>query len=149
MDYPLLLRKVSQRAAELTNNESAFVTTGAAGGVILSAAAAICGPDEEKLEQLPHVESFEKNEILMFDGKFHEIIPYWKLTGLTGAKIVSVEPTVEAMVNAVNEKTAAVFLFPATLYEEGIPTCEEVIPGIEKDRSYHYCGRCCPASTKL
>ena len=40
----------------------------------------------------------------MFDGKFREIIPYWRLTGLTGAKIVSVEPTVEAMVNAVNEK---------------------------------------------
>ena len=132
VDYPLLLQKVSERAAELTNNESAFVTTGAAGGVILSAAAAMCGPDEKKLDQLPHVESFEKNEILMFDGKFREIIPYWRLTGLTGAKIVSVEPTVEAMVNAVNEKTAAVFLFPATLYEEGIPTCEEVIPELKK-----------------
>ena len=36
------------------------------------------------------------------------------------------------MVNAVNEKTAAVFLFPATLYEEGIPTCEEVIPELKK-----------------
>ena len=102
------------------------------GGVILSAAVAICGPDEKKLDQLPHVENFEKNEILMFDGKLREIIPYWKLTGLTGAKIVSVEPTVEAMVNAVNEKTAAVFLFPATLYEEGIPTCEEVIPELKK-----------------
>lgn len=68
----------------------------------------------------------------MFDGKFREIIPYWRLTGLTGAKIVSVEPTVEAMVNAVNEKTAAVFLFPATLYEEGIPTCEEVIPELKR-----------------
>ena len=100
VDYPLLLQKVSERAAELTNNESAFVTTGAAGGVILSAAAAMCGPDEKKLDQLPHVESFE--------------------------------PTVEAMVNAVNEKTAAVFLFPATLYEEGIPTCEEVIPELKK-----------------
>lgn len=60
VDYPLLLQKVSERAAELTNNESAFVTTGAAGGVILSAAAAMCGPDEKKLDQLPHVESFEK-----------------------------------------------------------------------------------------
>ena len=41
VDYPLLLQKVSERAAELTNNESAFVTTGAAGGEILSAAAAM------------------------------------------------------------------------------------------------------------
>lgn len=132
VDYHELLKKVNEKAAELTHNESAFVTTGAAGGLILSAAAAICGPDEKRLDQLPHVENFQKNEILMFDGKFREIIPYWGLTGLTGAKIVAVEPTVDAMVNAVNEKTAAVFLFPATLYEEGIPTCEEVIPALKK-----------------
>ena len=80
---------------------SPFLDAGAAG---------IHGPDEKKLDQLPHVESFEKNEILMFDE-------FKRLTGL-----VFCEPTVEAMVNAVNEKTAAVFLFPATLYEEGIPT---------------------------
>lgn len=132
VDYHELLKKVNEKAAELTHNESAFVTTGAAGGLILSAAAAMCGPDEKRLDQLPHVENFQKNEILMFDGKFREIIPYWGLTGLTGAKIVAVEPTVDAMVNAVNEKTAAVFLFPATLYEEGIPTCEEVIPALKK-----------------
>lgn len=128
VDYPSLLKAVCKRAAELTNNEGAFVTTGAAGGVILSAAACMCGADKEKLAKLPRVKEFEKNEILMFKGEFLEEIPYWKLVGLTGAKIVLVEPTVEAMVNAVNEKTAAVYLFSATLYEEGIPTCEETIP---------------------
>ena len=56
VDYPLLLRKVSQRAAELTNNESAFVTTGAAGGVILSAAAAICGDVYQR--QLRDIKAF-------------------------------------------------------------------------------------------
>lgn len=132
IDYSALLEAVCKRAAEITNNEAAFVTTGAAGGVILSAAACMCGSDEEKLAKLPHTEDFEKNEILIFDGNFRKEIPYWKLIGLTGAKIVVVEPTVEAMVNAVNEKTAAVFLFSATLYEEDIPTCEEVIPALKK-----------------
>lgn len=50
------------------------------------------------------------------------------MIGLTGAKIIAVEPTAEAMDKAVNERTAAVFLFPSTLYEEGIPSCEEIIP---------------------
>ncbi|MDY3919153.1 MAG: aminotransferase class V-fold PLP-dependent enzyme [Candidatus Limivivens sp.] len=132
VDFPRLLELVCERAAQLTHNEAAFVTTGAAGGVILSAAACICGPDESRLDQLPHVEQFEKNEILMFDGKFREIIPYWKLAGLTGARIVPVAPSAEAMLQAVNERTAAVFLFPATLYEEGIPTCEQVIPALKE-----------------
>ena len=131
VDIFQLMDAVCERAAELTNNEAAFVTTGAAGGLILSAAACICGPDEKKLDQIPHLEQFEKKEILIFDGKFRELIPYWKLTGLTGAVIVPVEPSVEAMLEAVNERTAAVFLFPATLYEEGIPTCEEVIPALK------------------
>lgn len=133
VDYPLLLEKVCQRAASLSRNESAFVTTGAAGGVILSAAAVLCGADEKKLDELPHTENLEKQEILVYDGKFREIIPYWKLIGLTGAKIVPVEPSLEAMVNRVNEKTAAVFLFPAPLYEQGIPTCEEVIPALKEE----------------
>ncbi|MDO5423898.1 MAG: aminotransferase class V-fold PLP-dependent enzyme [Eubacteriales bacterium] len=132
VDIHELLDKVCERAAVLTKNEAAFVTSGAAGGVILSAAACMCGPDEAKLGLLPHAEELAKNEILLFDGKFREEIPYWRLTGLTGAKIVAVEPSVEAMLEAVNERTAAVFLFPATLYEEGIPTCEEVIPALKE-----------------
>ena len=77
---------------------------------------------------IQHVDDITKNEILLFDGKFRQQIPYWKLIGLTGAKIIAVEPTAEAMDKAVNERTAAVFLFPSTLYEEGIPSCEEIIP---------------------
>ena len=128
VDYLHLLDVVCERAAKLTNNDAAFITTGAAGGVILSAAACICEMKGEKLDRIPHVEDITKNEILLFDGKFRQQIPYWKLIGLTGAKIIAVEPTAEAMDKAVNERTAAVFLFPSTLYEEGIPSCEEIIP---------------------
>ena len=56
------------------------------------------------------------------------------MIGLTGAKIIAVEPTAEAMDKAVNERTAAVFLFPSTLYEEGIPSCEEIIPVLKSKR---------------
>lgn len=132
IDLGELLTAVCQKVAEMTNNEAAFITSGAAGGVILSAAACICGTDTEKLDQLPHIENFEKNEIVMFQGEVRDIIPYWKLTGLTGAKIVAAEPTVDGILNAVNEHTAAVFLFPASLYERDLPKCEEVIPALKK-----------------
>lgn len=132
VDINQLLTLVCEKAAELTKNDAAFVTTGAAGGVILSAAASICGPDPEKLDQLPHVDTFEKNEIVMFDGAVREIIPYWKLSGLTGAKIIGAKPTVEGILEAISEKTAAVFLFPATLYEADLPVCEEVIPALKE-----------------
>lgn len=132
IDLEELLTAVCNKAAVLTNNEAAFVTTGAAGGVILSAASCICGLDIEKLDKLPHVEEFERNEIIVFDGAFLQIVPYWKLIGLTGAKIVRVEPTIEGILEAINEHTAAVFLFPSSLYEADLPKCEEVIPILKK-----------------
>lgn len=132
VDMGELLDKVCARAAKLTKNEGAFITTGAAGGVILSAAACICKTDEKLLDQIPHLENVERKEILVFDGPFLNLIPYWKLIGLTGAVIRKVEPTAEAMLEAADDRTAAVFLFPATLYEKGIPTCEEVIPKLKE-----------------
>ena len=85
VDYLHLLDVVCERAAKLTNNDAAFITTGAAGGVILSAAACICGNEGEKLDRIPHVEDITKNEILLFDGKFRQQIPYWKLIDYRGS----------------------------------------------------------------
>lgn len=132
VDMGKLLDRVCGYAAELTRNEAAFVTTGAAGGIILSAASCVCGTEETLLDRIPHLEELERKEILIFHGDFLELIPYWKLIGLTGAVIRKVEPSVERMLEAVNERTAAVFLFPATLYEKGIPTCEEIIPRLKE-----------------
>ncbi|HHV09232.1 MAG TPA: hypothetical protein GXX75_02990 [Clostridiales bacterium] len=123
---------VCQRAACLTKNDAAFVTSGAAGGLILSVAACICGDDTEKMEMLPNVEGLPKNEVLIYDGAFHELAPYWKLIRLTGARLVFVPPSVDAIKGAVNEHTAAFVLFPASLYEKGIPTCEESIPELKR-----------------
>lgn len=132
VDMDRLLTAVCEKAAKLTNNAAAFVTTGAAGGVILSCAACLCGPDPQKLDLLPHADAFERNEIVIFEGAVREIIPYWKLSGLTGAKIAGAKPTVEGMLKAVGRKTAAVLLFPATLYEADIPSCEEIIPALKE-----------------
>lgn len=138
VDMDCLLDQVCARAAEITGNEAAFVTTGASGGVILSAAAcmvegSMSGASEEVLlECFPDASAFEKNEFLVFDGEFLESVPYWKLLKLTGGKVVPVKPVLDGIREAVTGRTAAFVLFPSPLYERGIPTCEEAIPVLKE-----------------
>lgn len=132
VEYEKLRDAVCEKAAELTKNEVAFVTTGASAGLELSVAASMCLDCTENMDLLPDTSTFLKNEILVVDGDVLNIIPYWKLIGLTGAKIIKVKPDIEAVKAAVCEKTAACVLFPASVYENGIPTCEELIPVIKE-----------------
>jgi len=131
VDMGELMDAVCARTAALTRNEAAFVTSGAAAGVILSAASALCGLDESLHDQLPFTGSFPKNRILIFDGAYRKMIPYWRLIAMTGATIVPVAPTVEAMIAAADETCAAAFLFAGSLYEKDVPCCEEAIPKLK------------------
>lgn len=138
VDMDHLLDQVCARTAEITGNEGAFVTTGASGGVILSAAACMVEgsmpetPREILLENFPDGSAYQKNEFLLFDGEFLESVPYWKLLRLTGGKVITVKPTLSGIREAVTERTAAFVLFPSPLYERGIPTCEEAIPVLKE-----------------
>lgn len=131
VDIPEMIECVGKRAAELTHNEAAHVTTGAAGGVVLSAVACMCGCDEEKLNLLPNTDDIQHRDILLYEGEYLNLIPYWKLIRYTGARIRLVKPNVQAMLDEVNERTAAVFLFPGRLYETGVPACEDTIPALK------------------
>ena len=132
IEYEKLRDAVCEKAAQLTNNEAAFVTTGASAGLELSAAACMSLDSAGNLDMLPETSAFSKNEILVMDGDVLDIIPYWRLTGLTGAKIIKVKPDVESIKAAVCERTAACMLFPTSVYERGIPTCEELIPVLKE-----------------
>lgn len=132
IEYEKLRDAVCEKAAQFTRNEAAFVTTGASAGLELSVGACMCLDHDEYIDMLPDTSSFTKNEIIVIDGDVLNIIPYWKLTGLTGAKIMKVMPDAESLKAAVNEKTAACVLFPASVYEKGIPTCEEIIPVLKE-----------------
>lgn len=131
VDMGKLMDAVCERAAALTRNEAAFVTSGAAAGVVLSAASCLCGLDEALHDRIPFAADFPKNRILIFDGAFRKMIPYWRLIGMTGAEIVPVAPSVEAMIAAADEKCAAAFLFAGSLYERDVPGCEEAIPKLK------------------
>jgi L-seryl-tRNA(Ser) seleniumtransferase len=131
VDMKLLTDAVCRRAALLTRNEAAFVTSGAAAGVVLSAASCLCGLDEALHDRIPFAGDFPRNRVLVFDGAFRKMIPYWRLIGMSGAEIVPVEPTVEAMIRAADDRCAAAFLFAGSLYERDVPPCEEAVPRLK------------------
>lgn len=132
IEYEALRNAVCEKAAQLTQNEAAFVTTGASAGLELSAGACMCLGREENMDMLPDTSSFSRNEIIVINGDVLHIIPYWRLTGLTGAKIIKVKPDIRYIKEAVCKKTAACVLFPASFYEKGIPSCEEIIPVLKE-----------------
>ena len=63
IDVVDMQRAVSARIAELTHNEAAYVTSGAAAGLALVTAALITGTDEAKAERLP-----------LPDGPLHDVL---------------------------------------------------------------------------
>lgn len=65
LDMNELQSKVGARLAELTRNEAAYVTSGAAAGLVLATGACIAGTDPAKIAKLPQVGDALKNEIII------------------------------------------------------------------------------------
>lgn len=122
-----LQKKVGEKIAELTKNEAAYVSCGAAAGLALSTAACITGLDPSKCAQLPYTDGM-KNEIII-----HKMnrSGYDFAIRQAGGKIVEIgteEGTSEEdMENAINEKTAAIFYFYNITRMKGLVPLEKGI----------------------
>ncbi|MCH8110019.1 MAG: aminotransferase class V-fold PLP-dependent enzyme, partial [Chloroflexi bacterium] len=108
--------------AELTGAEAGFVCSGAAGGLILQAAAVVAGSDPKKMAQLPNTDGL-KNEIIIH--RSHRF-PYDQSYRSVGANFVEVGDgrrchpwQLEA---AFTENTAAVaYLFSPFVSRRAVP----------------------------
>ncbi|HCI86337.1 MAG TPA: L-seryl-tRNA selenium transferase, partial [Dehalococcoidia bacterium] len=67
VDIEELLIAAGKRVAELTGNEAATITSGASGGLVLQAAAAMAKDDPEKISQLP-ISDGMPNELIIQRG---------------------------------------------------------------------------------
>jgi len=107
-----LQAKAGQRIAEWTHNEAAYVTCGAAAGIVLSTAACMAGTDPDLRGRLPDDTSGMKNEVIVHKAG---IVGYAQAIRHVGAKIVLVGSdegaTAEEFEAAINERTAAIFYF--------------------------------------
>jgi len=129
VDLNELLEKAGQRIAEVMGVEAAYVTTGAASGLVLSTAACMTGKDPAKISRLPDTDGM-KNEVIIqrvhrnwFDQSIRQ----------AGARLVEIGRSYPPAMTpsweleaAIGEKTAAIAYFPTYGIGGELPL-EEVI----------------------
>ena len=125
------LDELNKRAGEVlakhTGAEAGMVTSGAAGGLVLQAAAVIAGSDPAKMHQLPNTDGI-KNEIIIHN--VHRF-PYDQCYRAAGAELVGVGDFLRCLPwqleSAINENTAAVaYLHSPFLGRRALPL-EQVV----------------------
>jgi len=103
-----LTKAAGERIAQLTGNEAALVTTGAAGAIFVGTCAAIGGNDPEKMKRLPFTDGM-KNEVVV--QKLHNT-GWIRQCEAAGARMVEVE-TKEELTKAIGSKTAMLYFLIA------------------------------------
>lgn len=107
-----LQEAIGRRLAELTHNEAAYISNGAAAGLALATAACITGEDVALMARLPTNLAGLKNEVVV-----HRSQRNWYDIAIrqTGVKLVEIGHTMETqpweLDDAINERTAAVVYF--------------------------------------
>ncbi|MBA3643813.1 MAG: aminotransferase class V-fold PLP-dependent enzyme, partial [Chloroflexia bacterium] len=123
VDLPQVQERVGQRIAELTNNEAAYVSSGAAAGIVLAVAACIAGTDPERIAAFPCRPG--EAEVIVHTSQRNG---YDYAARQTGARMVEVGETADEMRAAITEQTACILWFAGAHYAEGALPLAEVIP---------------------
>jgi len=122
-----LQRAVGARLAAMTRNESAYVATGAAAGLVLATAACVAGSDPKAIAQLPDCTGL-KNEVIIHKSHRNG---YDHAVRQVGVKLVEIGLAMNTfpweLEAAINEKTAAVFWFQGGMSGRGDLPLEKVI----------------------
>ncbi|MBT97416.1 MAG: L-seryl-tRNA selenium transferase [Dehalococcoidia bacterium] len=110
-----LNRKAGEEIARLTGAEAGFVCSGAAGGLVLQAAACIAGKDPVKMRQLPDTTGMKDEIIIQNMHRF----PYEQAFRSGGGKLVEIGDSRYShpweLEGAISENTAAVAFLCAPL----------------------------------
>jgi len=124
VDLVALQRAVGERIARLTNNESAYVSSGAAGGIVVSVAACLAGTDPARIANFPTLRGFDKTEVIIQRAQRNG---YDYAIRQTGATLVEIDGSVGALESAITDRTGAVVLFAGTRLAAGALPIETVI----------------------
>ncbi|MCI0364450.1 MAG: hypothetical protein L0219_11235, partial [Phycisphaerales bacterium] len=103
-----LTKATGERIAQLTGNEAALVTTGAAGAIFVGTCACIAGDDPDKAKRLPFTDGM-KNEVVV--QKLHNT-GWTRQCEAAGARMVEVEYK-DQMERAINGRTAMLYFLIA------------------------------------
>ena len=127
VDLDELQLRVGERLAELTRNESAYVSSGAAAGLALATAACIAGDDPAAIDQLPDLTGL-KDEVIIHkshrNGYDHAIRQ-------VGVKVVEIGTALSTakweLEHAISDRTAAIFWFQGVMTGRGDLPLQTVI----------------------
>ncbi|OUC06080.1 hypothetical protein RY27_23250 [Litorilinea aerophila] len=127
VDLDELQRRVGEELARLTHNEAAYVSAGAAAGLVLATAACITGTDPAAIRQLPDLTGL-KNEVIVHKSHRNG---YDHAVRQVGVKLVEIGYATGTapweLERAINERTAAVFWFQGAMTGRGDLPLETVI----------------------
>ena len=122
-----LQEKVGQRIAAWTHNKAAYVSCGAAAGMVLSTAACITGLDPAKRARLPYAEGLSNEIIVHRRGR----VGYDFAIQQAGGRLVEIGDENGAaaadLEAAITPKTAAIFVFYKNLLMDGQIPLEQQI----------------------
>jgi L-seryl-tRNA(Ser) seleniumtransferase len=127
--------RAGERIADLVGVDAALVSSGAAGGIALAAAACIAGADWDRIYRLPDTTGL-RNEIVVAASERPNYM--YQAAEHVGARLVQVgtvdEVTSEDFAAAVGSKTAAVLLIVASLDRQRMasPGVTATVTGVAK-----------------
>lgn len=121
-----LFEKASQRVASLCRAEAALITSGAAAGCSVAAAACMTGTDRAKIRRLPDTTGM-KNEVIIYRAQRN---PYDQAFTQTGAIFVEIGECRRVwpwdLKSAISDNTAAIAHYPG-YPSTAVPPLEEII----------------------
>ncbi|HNW56183.1 MAG TPA: PLP-dependent transferase [Bacteroidales bacterium] len=118
-----LAMAVGQRLAKITGAEWGMVSAGCSAGLKHVTVACVTDGDPEKLIRVPNLEGFEKTEVIIPRYSRNQ---YDHAIRNVGVKIVMVD-TAEELQNAINPRTAMIYLLSASQdYETGPLSIENI-----------------------
>ncbi|MBZ0293512.1 MAG: aminotransferase class V-fold PLP-dependent enzyme [Anaerolineae bacterium] len=127
IDLPELQQRVGERLAELTHNEAAYVSSGAAAGLVLATAACITRDDASLVTRFPNLNGL-KDEVIVHRSHRNG---YDYAVRQTGVKVIEIGDGVNTrrddLVVAITDKTAAIFWFQGAMSKPGDLPLPQVI----------------------
>ena len=115
VDMEQLQRNLGKELARMTGNEGAYITNGAAGGLLLAACVCMAEGSRYKYTRLPCTEGM-KNEIIVMRAQRNAYDAALWAGGAVKVEIGDADETPEyELEGSINEKTAAVFYFVSSL----------------------------------
>ena len=116
--------RVGRRIAELTGNEAAYATSGAAACIVVAVASCIAGTDPAKIAAFPTLDGITRREVIVHRSQRNG---YDFAARQTGARLVEIGPTADDLRGAISGSTACVLWFAGAHFAAGALPLAEVI----------------------